>query len=440
MNINAINQSLASGDLDENATFPHLARLADAPFQFEHDFGLSKLPEEAGILIIRGARQYGKSTWLEQQIVVTIKEFGAGCAFYLNGDFISDAEALSNELEALVVSFSKNAPVKRIFIDEITSIPDWEIILKRLVDNGLLRDCLVVTTGSKATDLRRGQEKLPGRKGKLDKTSFLFTPISYQCFVDKCSDVLKEKTLISYMLSGGSPVACTELALHGRIPEYVIQLVRDWVDGEIAKSGRHRTALLNIMQVLYRFGSNPVGQAKLARESGLANNTVAHGYIELLNDLGCVIPSYPWDATKKILVLRKPCKYHFMNLLVALAYHPNQIRTVDDFLALSPAEQGTWYEWLVAQELQRRQALNTDEYLAPLAFWQSKEHEVDFVDRTLSREEYLEVKRGQCSAIEFSWFAKVHARHQLKVINTNDFETQFVQGLSLEAFMLEGGR
>jgi predicted AAA+ superfamily ATPase len=47
----------------------------------------------------------------------------------------------------------------------------WEKSIKRLIDAGELNRVLLVTTGSKATDLRRGFEKLPGRKGKLSRSS-----------------------------------------------------------------------------------------------------------------------------------------------------------------------------------------------------------------------------------------------------------------------------
>ncbi len=61
-----------------------------------------------------------------------------------------------------------------------------------------------------------------------------------------------------------------------------------------------------------------MGQAKLARESGLANNTIAANYIEILRDLGCIAPAYPWDINRCQLILRKECKFHFMNVLAAV--------------------------------------------------------------------------------------------------------------------------
>jgi DNA-directed RNA polymerase specialized sigma24 family protein len=57
----------------------------------------------------------------------------------------------------------------------------------------------------------------------------------------------------AYLLSGGSPVACAELAASRRLPEYVLELTRDWVLGEFAASGRPRSSLLGIMECLHRF-------------------------------------------------------------------------------------------------------------------------------------------------------------------------------------------
>lgn len=434
MDITTINTKLASGEIDISNMLPHVAKLQKAPYVFATDFGLKKLPQEPGILMIRGARQYGKSTWLEQEILNTIKQFGAGTAYYLNGENIADDNKLEISIEELIAAFSKDAIVQRIFIDEITAIPHWEIALKRLADKGKLAKTLIITTGSKATDLRRGAEKLPGRKGKLARTTYLFTPVAYSEFKRVCGKTLQVDTLIAYLLSGGSPIACSELASNGMIPEYVIQLVKDWIEGEIAASGRSRSSLFNILSVIMRLGGNPVGQAKLAREAGLANNTAAAGYTEILNDLGCITPAYPWDQHRKLLILRKPCKYHFTNLLAAVTYHAARIRNVNDFLTLPETTQGIWYEWLIAQELLRRAAIRGEEILAPLSFWQNKEHEIDFVSPI---DGFIEVKRGGSSPLEFSWFIRQFPNGKLTVINSKKFATETINGISLEEFLMQ---
>jgi len=433
MDIATINSKLYDGDIDVPGLFPHLDNLKKENLIFDIDFGLTELPTEPGIILIRGARQYGKSTWLESQLHSTIKKNGPGCAYYLNGEYIVDANQLELEINNLINIYKKATPLRYLFIDEITAIPNWETALKRTADQGILANVLIVTTGSKATDLRRGAEKLPGRKGKLNRTSYLFTPVSYSAFYRRCKNIFKSNTVIAYLLSGGSPIACSELAKNGTIPEYVIELTRDWIEGEIAASGRNRSSLMNVMNVIFRFGGSAVGQAKLAREAGLANNTVAAGYIEILNDLGCVIPTFPWDESRKILILRKECKYHFTNLLAALSYYPGHIRNINDFNSLIKTEQAKWFEWLIAQEITRRLAIKGVSILEPLAFWQNKNHEIDFVDR---EQHYIEVKAGKCSPLEFSWFTNQFKNKTLSIISTKSFETNQLKGLTLEDFLL----
>lgn len=434
MNVRDVNQLLLSGNLGEPGLLPHLESLQEVPFQFQIQFGLDQLPEEPGLILIRGARQYGKSTWLEGQIKSTVERFGVGSALYLNGDEIPNSESLVELTQTLLPLFSKHAQVRRLFVDEITAIKDWEKGLKRLIDGGELKKVLVVTTGSKANDLRRGAERLPGRKGRLDRTSYVFVPVAYSEFKRQCGTLLGEQTLISYLLAGGSPVACAEIATRGHLPGFVPQMMQDWVLGECAASGRHRSSLLSVMECLLRKGGTPIGQALLAREAGLANNTIAAGYVELLMDLLCLASAHVWDASRNIRLARKPCKYHFINLLAAVSWHPARLRTVEDFCRLSADQQGPWFEWLVAQELWLRACIRGEEIPELLPFWQGKEHEIDFV---LSPTSFLEVKRGAVTPMEFSWFSKSLPKAHLTVVGSSSFETDQIHALPLEQFLLE---
>jgi len=434
VNVNEINTHLLEGETEVPGVFPHLDELKKATLVFGFDFGLDELPREEGILSVRGARQLGKSTWLEQQARKTDDQFGPGSALYLNGDEIRGHEALREEIRGLTALFQKNAKVWRLFIDEITAVQDWQIALKRLVDAGELGDVLLVTTGSKATDLRRGVERLPGRKGRLERTSYLFLPISYREVKRVTGSILGPDALTAYIISGGSPVACREIAAYGHVPEYSVASVRDWVYGECAASRRDRSSLLAVMEVIARYGGSSLGQAQLAREAGLANNTVAAGYVELLTDLLCVAPAYAWDVSRKVLNRRRPYKVHFINLFAATAWYPARVRSPRDFAALDPAEQGKWYEWTVAQELWRRAARRGEEVPERLSYWQSKRSELDFV---VSPQELIEVKRGPAGPAEFSWFAKVFGSADLTVINPRRFEGRQVRGVTLEDWLLE---
>ena len=246
MDVTQVNQLLLQGRIEEKGLFPHLEGLSLSPFVFQVDFGLDGLPTEAGLILVRGPRQYGKSTWLEGEVRKTVARFGPATAFYLNGDEIAGADDLVDAIRGLLPLFGKDAPVRRLFLDEVTAVRGWERGLKRLIDAGELRQVLVVTTGSRSTDLRRGVERLPGRKGRLDRTAYLFTPLDFGEFSRVCGDCLGDDLLVAYLLSGGCPLAAAEMAAHRRLPEFIIEMVRDWVLGECAASGRDRGSLLAV--------------------------------------------------------------------------------------------------------------------------------------------------------------------------------------------------
>jgi len=433
MNVREINRYLAAGDIEREDILPHLSEYQQRSLPLPFEFGLRELPEQPGILSIRGPRQYGKSTWLELQIEDTIKGFGPGSVFYLNGDELLNHEELFREIATLTESFAKNAKVHRIFIDEITSIKDWELALKRAADQRIIKDVLIVTTGSKALDLRRGHERLPGRKGKLSKTEYFFLPCSFRAYYANVYRELGSRDAWKYyLLSGGSPLACNEMYHTERLPDFVPQIIRDWILGEVVATGRNRMMLTSILRCLYRYGGNSVGFAKLARESGLANNTVASGYMEQLADLMCVLPSWPMDTSRDVIDMKKPCKFPFVNLSVAIAFHPNAPRQIHELKAMSDKEQSILLEWLVAQELWRRRVLKGVENPEALVFWRSKHHELDFIDEN---ENFVEVKAGQASATEFAWFPKVFPGKRLTVICSTPFETKSVVGMTIHQFL-----
>jgi predicted AAA+ superfamily ATPase len=434
MNVRQINECLLRGDLAAPRLFPHLDELAASRFKFEMHFGLDSLPEEEGVLLVRGPRQYGKSTWLESKLRETITSYGPGSALYLNGDELGDAEALGAALAEVAATFPQRVRVRRLFVDEITAIRDWQRALKRAIDAGDLRGILVVTTGSKATDLRRGSERLPGRRGRLDRTTYLFTPVSFGEFRRVCGRQLGQRALSAYLLSGGCPAACNALAERRHLPEYLVEMMRDWIYGECAASGRQRAALVAVMENILKWGGTPVGQAKLAREAGLANNTVAAAYVELLADLMCVGQALAWDPSRQIALARRPAKFPMTNLLVATAWSPERLRSAEDFDQLPAAVQGKWREWLVAQELWRRAALRGRESPERMHYWRSAEHETDFV---LDRETHLEVKSGRTTALEFAWFARTFPRSKLLVIGQDRFESRSVTGMTMEDFLLQ---
>ncbi|HCU25689.1 MAG TPA: ATPase, partial [Deltaproteobacteria bacterium] len=410
MDVKTVNELLSRGEIDREDMWPHLAEMESKALQFRFEFGLDRLPMEPGLITIRGPRQYGKSTWLDMNLRRSVQDFGGGSSFYLNGDELASPEDLAREMTALYSAYSPKAKIRRLFIDEITAISEWEKAIKRLVDQGLYRDVLIVSTGSKATDLRRGSERLPGRKGRLKKSEYIFLPISYREFDRVSGPELGKDKWKAYLLTGGSPIALNDIGQFGHLPDYFLQLTRDWILGEVIQSGRSRVFLSQLLRTLLKYGGQPVGYAKLSREAGLANNTVAAGYIEQLSDLLCVMPSWAWDSNNKTLQLRKPCKFHFINLAAVVAFHPAALRSIHEFEMLPPEARGQFLEWMVAQEIWRRAVLAGDSNPEAVGYWSSKEHEIDFVS---PGQEFIEVKLGRASPLDFAWFEKVFPKSKL---------------------------
>ena len=148
MNVRQINELLLKGEIDREEMWPRITEYEAKAAAFSFEFGLRELPKEPGLIIVRGPRQYGKSTWLDMNLRWSAQEFGKGSSYYLNGDELMTAEALVSEMVHLHAAYHPDAKVKRLFIDEITAIPEWEKAVKRLLDQGLFRDVLIITTGS----------------------------------------------------------------------------------------------------------------------------------------------------------------------------------------------------------------------------------------------------------------------------------------------------
>ena len=105
MDVNSRNLLFSKGEIDRDDLWPKVTEYRDQPCTFRFNFGLDELPTEAGIILIRGPRQFGKSTWLELEIKRTLETHGAGSAYFLNGDDIIDVDELETRVLEVVSLF-----------------------------------------------------------------------------------------------------------------------------------------------------------------------------------------------------------------------------------------------------------------------------------------------------------------------------------------------
>ncbi|MBM3271297.1 MAG: AAA family ATPase, partial [Candidatus Sericytochromatia bacterium] len=130
MDVSTRNRLFSLGDIDRDDVWPRLTEFEAQAATFRFSFGLDTLPEEPGILLVRGPRQYGKSTWLELMLRDTLEDFGPGSAYFLSGDDLTDDRDLEAQIAALIPLYRPDARVKRLFVDEISAVARWEQALK----------------------------------------------------------------------------------------------------------------------------------------------------------------------------------------------------------------------------------------------------------------------------------------------------------------------
>jgi len=104
---------------------------------------------------------------------------------YLSSDFFVSRKELRN---AIAYFMNKNMDVTDLymFIDEITSIKDWNLELKYMSDSGVLEKARILATGSCSSALRRKGELLPSRG--LEGNEYYMKPLSFRDFVLQTTD------------------------------------------------------------------------------------------------------------------------------------------------------------------------------------------------------------------------------------------------------------
>ena len=143
-------------------------------------------PNKGNIYVLRGPRQVGKTTYIKDLISKLIsKGIDPHHILYLSSDFFISRRELRN---AIAYFLNKNIDVidLYIFIDEITSIKDWNLELKYVSDSGILEKARILATGSCSSALKRKGELLPGRG--LEGNEYHMKPLSFRDFVLQTTD------------------------------------------------------------------------------------------------------------------------------------------------------------------------------------------------------------------------------------------------------------
>lgn len=154
-----------------------IERVKASDFLFRHlrpDLSIPENLPPGSISIIRGPRQVGKTTELKLLVSDLVRR---GVPPRNIGYYPCDDIIHFRELMDLIRVFAKTVEGQGgtgyLLMDEVTAVKNWHRAVKSVADSGMLENIYLLLTGSSAIDIKRGYERMPGRRGKGFDRAFL---------------------------------------------------------------------------------------------------------------------------------------------------------------------------------------------------------------------------------------------------------------------------
>ena len=292
------------------------------------------------IYSLRGPRQVGKTTLVKLEIEQALKTVPKWNVMYYSFELENSPRDVIDIINVYLkrVKHDKNKQ-HFMYLDEISNIAGWQKAIKKLKDQGKLKNCTVVATGSHSIDLRKATELLPGRRGMpvnetLDK---ILPPMKFGEFVptiDKqiekeifsnnalsvknrfsfirgladgsLDDKLLEfsvfqneldKHFENYLLTGGVPTAINEFLKNGCIQDSVYQVYVDAILGDLERAGRDTSYMVQLLPNIIKSITTPVSWNKLKSDSDIGSHHTVEEYIKTLSDMFVLSIFYKYDSS-----------------------------------------------------------------------------------------------------------------------------------------------
>jgi predicted AAA+ superfamily ATPase len=313
-----------------------------------------KFTYEDAVYTIRGPRQVGKTTLVKLNIRDLInKGVPPRNIFY----FDCEAEIDTPKELMRVISAFLDLPgiVKRkrryIFLDEISSVRNWQSGIKRLHGKGVLTDSTVVLTGSHILDIVKATEKLPGRRGETtDVPDKIMVPMKFSEYVETIDDELKRlfdfgirmegvrreallnlakgkvpsqvkellyhedkirKLFESYLITGGLPKVVNDYHVTGEIPESTYKRYVDVVRGDLARWEKREGYVRRILSRVIETLGSPISWTKLGEGADIPSHNTVPEYVDTLRDTFVLIYLYRLDTNTRASAFEKEKKIYF---------------------------------------------------------------------------------------------------------------------------------
>ena len=321
--------------------------------ELRHQIRFDFEPDNTVVYTMRGPRQVGKTTLIKLQIQDFLKNgTNPWNIFYYSFDLVDTAQNAANIVGAyldLSEEYRDEGERTYMFLDEITSVDNWQKAVKFLADTSQLKNCTLLATGSQANSILRAAERLPGRRGYVDGPhDLVLQPMSFSAFARmRNSDLAKflegktdpgrkremladlaakripeavyglnagfadilHRCLNDYMLTGGTPSVVAERIGGNFVSD---KTYKTYMDGIRVDWGLHNADTAN------RFGAvlaNNMGLGVswngLLKQTDFGSWSTVQKYVYLLNDASIIRMLNLFGEENKQARFRKEKKIYF---------------------------------------------------------------------------------------------------------------------------------
>ncbi|MCB0317647.1 MAG: ATP-binding protein [Bdellovibrionales bacterium] len=297
---------------------PDLKRALKSKLNYKPKIFDQESLNSTNIYTLRGPRQVGKTVSLKLLIeeLISKHNYQAKQILWTNVDTVRRIDLLESHLISLVNLYKsfklKNLKFKPLMIiDEITSIPRWQRVIKKLRDDGTLSQFCLILTGSSAYDLRIGIETMAGRRGFGDNLDRVLLPMSYSDFRKQFDN--HEDTFQNYLKIGGYPERISEIKkdydLHKKFNYKIgLNLLEEVHMYEVNRRGLDRQIGLQVIARLEQIASTAVTYEGFAKALNSTKDT-AMNHLNALGDAYLLSTYSCYDLSKKRAAPRKARKF-----------------------------------------------------------------------------------------------------------------------------------
>ncbi len=265
------------------------------------------------VLTLRGPRRAGKTVALKLFIAELIEreDWDPKNILWYSADTVRRPQ----DLETIFIEFVEKFNPRLICIDEVTAVPHWQRVVKKLRDTNVFGNKSVILTGSSAHDLKIGAERMAGRRGILENPDRVLLPMDYVSFKNQVKSYVTEETSIfaSYLQCGGFPfrvsdfITCASKGLTYD-PANQMQVFDDVFFYEINRRRLDRNTALEILGRLSVIGSQACSYDGFIKPLAMAKET-AQRYLNALGDAFLLSTIYSFDYGRRRVAPKKDKKF-----------------------------------------------------------------------------------------------------------------------------------